>query len=193
MTHNQIAWYAAVNDAAFKLGSLAETQRANRVTEKETNRHNVSTENIQRDAVNETVRSNKAREHQYYLNYLETERSNRAQEEIKRQMNDIAWANYREMRRNNLENNYLKSREIAEEIRRNTAQESLANRRLWSDYSLGYAANKTRQYEARTNRLKSMEQRRSNMANESIHRMKNINDAIGNFGRFAPLLAAALA
>jgi len=193
MTHNQIAWYAAVNDAAFKLGSLAETKRANRVTEKETNRHNVSTENIQRDAVNETVRSNKAREHQYYLNYLETERSNRAQEELKRQMNDIAWANYREYRRNNLENNYLKSREIAEEIRRNTANESLARRRLWSDYHLGVQANRIRSYEASTSRRQLVEQRRSNMARESIQRMKNINDAMGNVVRTAPLLLAAFA
>lgn len=138
------------NTYAIGLGTLRETERANRAKEgynlsylDELSRANQAKELLSYGTLRETLRSNKARE-------AELSRSNLARET--------------ETIRANIAAEQLRLNELYERIRSNKASESIAG----SNISLGYAQLAEAQ---RSNLARETETQRSNMAREEeIHR-----------------------
>lgn len=153
---------------AIGLGTLAESQR-----------HNMVTESQARASLDETSRHNVAGEKQAQLNLEETTRHNKATEE--------------EMRRHNVVGERYNVDYLKESGRHNRAQEAIGRLQIGASYaniSLGYQqlgetkrANQAREYETnRSNVAREEETTRSNIARETeTNRSNTSQEAISMF------------
>ena len=194
MTHNQIAWFNAIESARSnraresethrsnlfyegetKRSNLAretETNRSNLAKEFETNRHNRESEGISLLDFNERARHNRVSENNDALRTREISRANRAQEYLNRQnlllTDQRERARQREVELQNQRVNALRQQEIS-----NYRDNSLLQGRLRvAEMNLknrissrSYAVDK---YNAYTRRRELNEKRRSNRARETL-------------------------
>lgn len=194
MTHNQIAWFNAVEGARANRAKESETHRSNRFHEDETrrsnlaretetnrsnlakefetNRHNKETEGISLLDVNERVRHNRVSEINDAQRNFEVARANRAQEYLTRHnillTDQRERARQREYELQNQRANALRQQELS-----NYKDNSLLQGRLRvAEMNLKnrlarkeYAVNK---YNAYTRRREIDELKRHNRAKESL-------------------------
>lgn len=132
MTHNQIAYFQAQEEARHNQATETETNRSNVARETETNRANRVTEI-------ETGRHNRATEYETSRNnravLSENVRHNQATESLTQQVNAINNAHYQRQ-------DYNQSKSIAESARHNVAQEFL-NRYSNYEISRSHRANES--------------------------------------------------
>lgn len=173
MTKNQIEYQ-----------KLKETQRSNRVGEKETGRHNLEVENQGQQQIDESKRHNRATEGVDLSRLAETERSNKAVESLRsRELAEISTHNRRtegidisklqEQQRSNLANESLKREQNIETNRANIVREQ----QQWASINEQQVQN-FRNYTIAVDEL--AEKVRSNQSNEMLKRQANYVQSVAN-------------
>lgn len=197
MTHNQIAWFNAIESARSNraresethrsnlsnesenrrsnLAREAETNRSNLAKEFETNRHNRETEGISLLDFNERARHNRVSEINDAQRNQEISRANRAQEYLTRHnillMDQRERARQRELELHNKRMDALRQQEVSNYRDNSVLQARLRVAEMNMKNRIARRDNAVNRYNAFTRRGELNEIRRHNRARETLDRL----------------------